>query len=84
MFVRWQKYKSRVSRNKHGQPRLLLVEAIRINGKPRQHHLAYLGSVQADRRDLPRFWYNVIESSIGAGSRPRSAPPLASSVSSIW
>ena len=60
MFVRWQKYKSRVSRKKHGQPRLLLVEAIRIDGKPRQRHLAYLGSVQADRRDLPRFWYNVI------------------------
>ena len=60
MFVRWQKYKSRVSRNKHGQPRLLLVEAVRIDGKPRQRHLTYLGSVQADRRDLRRFWYNVI------------------------
>ena len=60
MFVRWQKYKSRVSRKKHVQPRLLLVEAIRIDGKPRQRHLAYLGSVQADRRDLPKFWYNVI------------------------
>jgi hypothetical protein len=39
---------------------LLLVEAVRIDGKPRQRHLAYLASVQADRRDLPRFWYNVI------------------------
>ena len=56
MFVRWQKYKSW---KKRGQPRLLLVEAIRIDGKPRQRYLAYLGSVQADRRDRPRFWYNV-------------------------
>jgi hypothetical protein len=38
---------------------LLLVEAIRIDGKPRQRYLAYLGSVQADRRDRPRFWYDV-------------------------
>jgi hypothetical protein len=37
-----------------------LIKAVRINGEPRQRHLAYLGSVQADRRDLPRFWYNVI------------------------
>ena len=57
MFVRWQKYKSW---KKRGQPRLLLVEAIRIDGKPRQRYLAYLCSVQADRRDRPRFWYNVI------------------------
>ena len=69
MFVRWYEYKSkaqsrrlRVSRKKHGQHRLRasLIKAVRINGEPRQRHLAYLGSVQADRRDLPRFWYNVI------------------------
>ena len=29
------------------------------NGKPHQRYLAYLGSVQADRRDRPRFWYDV-------------------------
>ena len=37
----------------------MLVETVRIDGKPHQRYLAYLGSVQADRRDWPRFWYNV-------------------------
>ena len=68
MFVRWQEYKSRaksrrlrVFRKKHGQHRLraMLVETVRIDGKPHQRYLAYLGSVQADRRDRPRFWYDV-------------------------
>ena len=67
MFVRWQEYKSqaqsrrlRAHRKKHGQRlRAMLVETVRIDGKPRQRYLAYLGSVQADRRDRPRFWYDV-------------------------
>jgi hypothetical protein len=67
MFVRWQEYKSRAQsrrlrafRKKHGQRlRAILVETVRIDGKPLQRYLAYLGSVQADRRDRPRFWYNV-------------------------
>ena len=68
MFVRWQEYKSqaksrrlRAFRKKHGQHRLraMLVETVRIDGKPHQRYLAYLGSVQADRRDRPRFWYDV-------------------------
>ena len=68
MFVRWQEYKSRAKsrrlrafRKKHGPHRLraILVETVRIDGKPHQRYLAYLGSVQADRRDRPRFWYDV-------------------------
>ncbi len=39
--------------------RAILVETVRIDGKPLQRYLAYLGSVQADRRDRPRFWYDV-------------------------
>src|SRR5205807_10198025 len=67
MFVRWQEYKSqaksgrlRAFRKKHGQHRLrpMLVETVRIAGKPHQRYLAYLGSVQAERRDGPRFWYD--------------------------
>jgi len=37
----------------------MLVETVRIDGKPHRRYLAYLGSVQADRRDRPRFWYDV-------------------------
>jgi hypothetical protein len=68
MFVRWQEYTSRAKsrrlrafRKKHGPHRLraILVETVRIDGKPHQRYLAYLGSVQADRRDRPRFWYGV-------------------------
>src|SRR5258708_38851039 len=67
MFVRRQEYKSRAQsrrlrafRTKHGQRlRAILVETVRIDGKPHQRYLAYLGSVQADRRDRPRFWYDV-------------------------
>ena len=46
---------------RHGQHRLraILVETVRIDGKPHQRYLAYLGSVQAGRRDRPRFWYDV-------------------------
>src|SRR5258707_14092240 len=63
MFVRWQEYKSqaksrrrRAFRKKHGQHRLraMLVGTDRIDGKPHQRYLAYLGSVQAERRDRPR------------------------------
>ena len=67
MFVRWQEYKSRARsrrlrafRKKHGQRlRAILVETVRIDGKPLQRYLAYLGSVEADRSDRPRFWHNV-------------------------
>jgi hypothetical protein len=68
MFVRWQEYKSkaqsrrlRAFRKKHGPHRLraILVETVRVDGKPHQRYLAYLGSVQAERRDRPRFWYDV-------------------------
>src|SRR6516225_11234615 len=49
MFVRWQEYKSRAKsrrlrafRKKHGQHRLraILVETVRIDGKPHQRYLA--------------------------------------------
>src|SRR5258708_26433866 len=68
MFVRWQEYKSqaksrrlRAFRKKHGQHRLraMLVETVRIDGKPHQRYLAYLGSLQAERRDRPRVWSDV-------------------------
>ena len=68
MFVRWQEYKSRAKSRRlrafskrHGQHRLraILVETVRIDGKPHQRYLAYLGSVQAGRRDRPRFWCDV-------------------------
>jgi hypothetical protein len=66
MFVRWQLYRSQ-ARNKHvranraGSARLraVLVEAVRIDGRPRQKHVAVLGSTSIDGSDRPRFWYDV-------------------------
>ena len=77
MFVRWQEYKSqaksrrlRAFRTKHGQHRLraMLVETVRIDGKPHQRYLAYLGSVQGTRKldqcRLSREERNRIKSAI--------------------
>src|SRR6516164_10484404 len=50
--IRWSVHSRRVDR-------AILVETVRIEGKPLQRYLAYLGSVQVDRRDRPRFWYDV-------------------------
>ncbi len=46
---------------------LTLVDAVRIDGKPRQRHIAYLGSVSQSAIDLDTanqrgyFWHNVLE-----------------------
>ena len=52
MFVRWQGKGTRWS--------AILVESQRVNGKVRQQHLAYLGSIDETqrRKDVPllRFW----------------------------
>jgi hypothetical protein len=53
MFVRWQVYKSkakeewrRESKDKHARLKAILVESIRVNGKPRHKHIAYLGGIE--------------------------------------
>ena len=46
---------------------LTLVEAVRFNGKPRQRHIAYLGSISQSAIDLDTanqrgyFWNEVLE-----------------------
>ena len=56
MFVRWQRQKQTHS--------ALLVESYRDNGKPRQRHIAYLGSIRIRfiNKALPRahFWDHVM------------------------
>jgi hypothetical protein len=43
----------------------ILVESIRINGKPRQRHIAYLGSITDSRIEVVHqrryFWDNVLD-----------------------
>jgi hypothetical protein len=56
MFVRWQRQKQSRS--------AVLVESYRANGKPRQRHIAYLGSIRPRfiEKALPRahFWDHVM------------------------
>ena len=64
MFVRWQTNKSRAKnpalrKARHTQLKAILVEARRVAGEPRLHHLAYLGSTSTDGSDRREFWINV-------------------------
>jgi hypothetical protein len=58
MFVRWQTYQSQW---RDDRLRAVLVESVRIDGKPRQKHIAFLGSIQSDDLDKAAryFWRNV-------------------------
>jgi hypothetical protein len=76
MFVRWQTYKpqdSMVPRRRYGEsPRLsaILLESVRVDGKPRHRHIAFLGSLDlfpADHHDAEHnpsraigFWRRVM------------------------
>jgi hypothetical protein len=48
MFVRWQSYKSIASWNRRKpvikRCKAILVESIRVNGQPRQQHIAFIAS----------------------------------------
>jgi hypothetical protein len=66
LFVRWQTYRSqakdrsqRARNNKQARMRAILVESVRIDGQPRQQHVAFLGSTSIDGSDRPRFWRSV-------------------------
>jgi len=66
MFVRWQLYRSRaVSRtlrkrnDARARLKAMLVESVRIEGKPRQKYIASLGSTSIDGGDRMRFWHKV-------------------------
>jgi hypothetical protein len=66
MFVRWQQYRSqaqdkrrRERNDARARLKAVLVESTRINGEPRQKHIAFLGSVSVDGSDRRRFWFDV-------------------------
>ena len=69
MFVRWQQYRSqnrravksyRKQKDETARLRAILVKAVRVDGEPRQQHIAYLASIERDRlRDIigrVMFW----------------------------
>jgi|SRR6516164_4682631 hypothetical protein len=60
MYIRWQtRARTRPQPGRHH--RCLLVEAVRIDGKPTQRHLAYLGGITDSASAAQRrvFWENV-------------------------
>jgi hypothetical protein len=67
MYVRWQLYRSqarnpshRERNDKRARLKAVLVENVRINGKPVQKHIAFLGSTTIDRSGRMHFWYDVM------------------------
>src|SRR6476469_8506204 len=54
MFIRWQKYRS-VAYWKKNTPitciKAVLIEAVRIDGEPRQKHIALIASYQPSKLD---------------------------------
>jgi hypothetical protein len=66
MFVRWQQYRSqalssllRERNDQRARLKAILVEAYRVDGKPKQRHIAFLGSISIDKGDAPRFQHTV-------------------------
>jgi hypothetical protein len=69
MYVRWQQYRSkarnprqRERNDERARLRAILVESVRVDGKYRQKHIAYLGSVTSDavaEGKSQSFWYHV-------------------------
>jgi hypothetical protein len=53
MYVRWQQYRSSKPRwlepdKRHASLKAILVESVRVDGKPRQKHIAFLGSIELE------------------------------------
>jgi hypothetical protein len=63
MFVRWQRYRSqalyswhRERNDRRGLLKAVLVESVRVNGQPRQKHVAFLASLPIKEIGSPQFW----------------------------
>jgi hypothetical protein len=58
MYVRWQTYQGK---RRGDCLRAVLVESLCVDGKPRQKHIAVLGSIALDSVGAPepRFWSEV-------------------------
>jgi hypothetical protein len=71
MFVRWQSRgrteRSDVALREVGDVtwNAILVESVRVNGKPRQNHIAYLGSFSTRQAKIPAqrvyTWEHMLE-----------------------
>jgi hypothetical protein len=96
MYVRWQTYRSqalnprhRARNDKHARLKAVLVESVRVGGKPRQMHIAFLGSMSIDRSDMHRFWREVtarldqLGNRVGPEDRDRLLASIAERVEEV-
>ncbi len=65
MYVRWQTYRSQALNNwrrarndEHARLKAVLVESVRTDGKPRQKHIAFLGSFGQEGKER-QPWFAV-------------------------
>src|SRR5262245_33450656 len=66
MFIRWHLYRSqaldpdrRKYNDKRARLKAILVESVRVDGKPSQNHIAFLGSISINGDGRERFWYDI-------------------------
>jgi hypothetical protein len=91
MYVRWQWWYQRrrgselFHRDTPATGHAILVEAVRIDGKPKQRHIAYLGSVHGEQDVYYRAWWwhrmsaklDALGNRIPPQDRPRIVAALA-------
>jgi len=94
MFVRWQQYRSqarnpwqRECNDRRARLKAILVESVRVDGKPRQKHVAFLGSIEVSAVDdagsgHAHFWRDVISrlNRVGPEDRKRITAVIAAKV----
>jgi hypothetical protein len=99
MYVRWQwwgdrRRKSiRYYRHEKASAYAILVESVRVKGKPTQRHVAYLGSFHSRQRDNIHYrawwWHDItakldrLANRIPSGQRPRIEAALAEKVKPV-
>jgi hypothetical protein len=73
MFIRWQKRPKSVRSRQDIILMAVLIRSIRIDGRPRQQHMAYLGSISESGLTLlgrrSDFWNSATEALNGLGDQ---------------
>ena len=99
MLIRWQKHKSGGQRYRRESTRVraILVESVRVDGKSRYKHVAYIGSFVAETLDVEArrdFWkaanerlstyVNDDDRSKIEAALARCVPPLTAAEDAEW
>jgi hypothetical protein len=89
MFVRWQSRTRKCYYSGHSRPgditwTAILAETKRVNGQPRQRHLAYLGSISEGENKILiqrcHFWDRVADRLDGLGGRVKDREQIEAAI----